>query len=150
MSLSEMFMKPSAMYYRNLLAMEVEEVIRCHPIDGVVLMGGCDKTTPGLIMGATSADVPAIYFPGGPMLRGNWSGTTLGSGTDAWKYSAERFAGALVDFHWREIAACIALTPGHCMTMATASTMTAIAEALGLTLPGASPIPAVHSAHGRM
>ena len=150
MSLSEMFMKPSAMYYRNLLAMEVEEVIRCHPIDGVVLMGGCDKTTPGLIMGATSADIPAIYFPGGPMLKGHWKGTTLGSGTDAWKYWAERCAGNLEDCHWREIEECIARSPGHCMTMGTASTMTAIAEALGLTLPAASTIPAVHSAHGRM
>jgi len=150
MSLSETFMKPSAMFYRNLLAMEVEEVIRCHPVDGVVLMGGCDKTTPGLIMGAISAGVPAIYVPGGPMLKGNFCGTTLGSGTDAWKYWAERCAGNLDDCQWRQIEDGIARSPGHCMTMGTASTMTAIAEALGLTLPGASSIPAVHAAHNRM
>ena len=90
MSLSESYMKPTSMFYRTLLAMEAEEVIRCHPIDGVVLMGGCDKTVPALIMGAISANVPAIFFPAGPMLRGNWKGQTLGSGTDAWKYWAER------------------------------------------------------------
>ena len=150
MSLSEIFMKPSAMFYRNLLAMEVEEVLRCHPIDGAVLMGGCDKTTPALIMGATSAGLPFIYVPAGPMLRGNWKGTTLGSGTDVWKYWAERCAGRLEDCAWREIEDCIARSPGHCMTMGTASTMTAIAETLGLTLPGASSIPAVHSSHSRM
>src|SRR6266550_1580980 len=122
----------------------------CHPLDGVVLMGGCDKTTPALIMGATSANVPAIYFPAGPMLRGNWKGTTLGSGTDAWKYWAERCAGNLDDCAWREIEEGIARSPGHCMTMGTASTMTAIAETLGLTLPGASSIPAVDSNHARM
>src|SRR5437868_2648888 len=103
MSLSEMFMKPTSMFYRNLLAMEVEETIRCHPIDGVVLMGGCDKTTPALLMGARSANVPAIYFPGGPMLKGNWNGVTLGSGTDVWKYWAERCAGCLDECQWREI-----------------------------------------------
>jgi dihydroxy-acid dehydratase len=150
MSLSESFMKPTTMLYRNLVAMEVEETIRCHPLDGVVLMGGCDKTTPALIMGATSAGVPAIYFPAGPMLKGNWRGTTLGSGTDAWRYWAERCAGNLGDCAWREIEDGIARSPGHCMTMGTASTMTAIAETLGLTLPGASSIPAVHSAHARM
>ena len=150
LSLGESFMKPSAMFYRNLLAMEVEEVIRCNPVDGVVLMGGCDKTTPALLMGATSANVPAIYLPGGAMLKGNWCGTTLGSGTDAWKYWAERCAGNLEDCHWRQIEDGIARSPGHCMTMGTASTMTAIVEALGMTLPGASSIPAVHSAHNRM
>src|SRR5438105_3594357 len=149
-SLSETFMKPSAMFYRNMLAMEVEEVLRSQPIDGAVLMGGCDKTTPALIMGATSANLPAIYFPAGPMLRGNWQGTTLGSGTDAWKYWAERCAGNLDDCAWRGIEDGIARSPGHCMTMGTASTMTAIAETLGMTLPGASSIPAVHSAHSRM
>jgi dihydroxy-acid dehydratase len=150
MSLSETFMKPSAMFYRNLLSLEVEEVIRCHPVDGVVLMGGCDKTTPALLMGAASADVPAIYLPGGPMLKGNFCGTTLGSGTDTWKYWAERCAGNLDDCQWRQIEDGIARSPGHCMTMGTASTMTAIAEALGMTLPGASSIPAVHSSHNRM
>lgn len=150
MSLSEMFMKPSAMYYRNLLAMEVEENLRCHPIDGAVLVGGCDKTTPGLIMGATSADIPSIYVPAGPMLAGNWRGTRLGSGTDSWKYWAEKCAGNLPDCDWRGVEEGIARSPGTCMTMGTASTMTAIAETLGLTLPGASSIPAVHSAHARM
>jgi dihydroxy-acid dehydratase len=150
LSLSETFMKPSAMFYRNLLAMEVEEVIRCHPVDGVVLLGGCDKTTPALLMGATSANVPAIYVPGGAMLKGNWCGTTLGSGTDAWKYWAEKCAGNVDDCQWRGIEDGIARSPGHCMTMGTASTMTAIAEALGMTLPGASSIPAVHSSHNRM
>ncbi len=150
MSLSETFMKPTAMFYRNLLAMEAEEVIRCHPVDSVVLMGGCDKTTPALIMGAISANVPAIYFPAGPMLKGNWKGTTLGSGTDAWKYWAERQAGNLDDCSWRGIEDGIARSPGHCMTMGTASTMTALAESLGLTISGASSIPAVHSTHARL
>jgi dihydroxy-acid dehydratase len=150
LSLSESYMKPTSMFYRNLLAMEAEEVIRCHPIDAVVLMGGCDKTVPALIMGATSANVPTIFFPAGPMLRGNWRGQTLGSGTDAWKYWAERCAGNLDDCSWREIEDGIARSPGHCMTMGTASTMGAIAETLGLTLPGASSIPAVHSTHSRM
>src|SRR5438874_9951510 len=146
-SLSETFMKPSAMFYRNLLAMETEEVLRSQPIDGVVLMGGCDKTTPALIMGATSANLPAIFFPAGPMLRGNWQGTTLGSGTDAWKYWAERCAGNLDDCAWRGIEVGIARSPGHCMTMGTAAPMTAIAETVGLTLPGASSILAGHHAH---
>jgi dihydroxy-acid dehydratase len=150
MSLSETFMKPTSMFYRNLLAMEAEETIRCHPLDAVVLMGGCDKTVPALIMGAISANVPAIFFPAGPMLRGNWKGQTLGSGTDAWKYWAERCAGNLDDCAWRGVEEGIARSPGHCMTMGTASTMTAIAETLGLTLAGASSIPAVHSTHARM
>ena len=150
LSLSETFMKPSAMMYRNLLAMETEEVLRCHPVDGAVLMGGCDKTTPGLLMGAISMSLPAIYFPGGPMVKGNFKGTTLGSGTDAWKYWFERQAGCLDECQWRQIEDGIARSPGHCMTMGTASTMTAIAEALGMTLSGASSIPAVHSAHSRM
>jgi dihydroxy-acid dehydratase len=150
MSLSEMFMKPSSMMYRNLVAMEAEEAIRCHPLDGVVLMGGCDKTTPALIMGATSANIPAIYFPGGPMLKGNWKGTTLGSGTDVWKYWAERRAGNIDECAIREIEDGIARSPGHCMTMGTASTMTSIAETLGMTLSGAASIPAVHSTHARM
>jgi dihydroxy-acid dehydratase len=150
MSLSETFMKPSAMFYRNLLALETEEMLRCHPIDGAVLMGGCDKTTPGLLMGAISMDLPAIYFPAGPMLKGGWNGVTLGSGTDAWKFWAERCAGNLSECQWRQIEDGIARSPGHCMTMGTASTMTAIAETLGMTLSGASSIPAVHSAHSRM
>ena len=122
------------MFYRNFLAMETEEMLRCHPVDGAVLMGGCDKTTPAMLMGAISMNLPAIYFPCGPMLRGNWNGTTLGSGTDAWKYWAERCAGNLGDCEWRGIEDGIARSPGHCMTMGTASTMTAIAETLGMTL----------------
>jgi dihydroxy-acid dehydratase len=149
-ALSEIFMKPSAMFYRNLLAMEVEEVLRCHPIDGAVLMGGCDKTTPALIMGATSANIPAIYFPGGPMLAGRWKAEKLGSGTDVWKYWAERCAGNIDECAWRQIEDGIARSPGHCMTMGTASTMTSIAEAIGMTLPGAASIPAAHTTHGRM
>ncbi len=150
MSMSETFMKPTAMFYRNLLALETEEVLRSYPLDGAVLLGGCDKTTPGLIMGAISADLPAIFVPCGPMLKGNYKGTTLGSGTDAWKYWAERSAGNLDDCTWRGVEEGIARSAGHCMTMGTASTMVAIAEALGLSLPGASSIPAVHSAHCRM
>ncbi len=150
LSLSESYMKPTTMLYRNLLAMETEEVLRCHPIDGAVLLGACDKTTPALIMGATSADVPFIFVPGGPMLRGNWRGQTLGSGSDAWKYWDEKRAGKLSEEAWSEIEDGIARSHGHCMTMGTASTMTAIAETLGLTLPGASSIPAVDMAHWRM
>lgn len=150
MALSEMFMKPTAMFYRNLLALETEEALRCHPIDGVLLMGGCDKTVPGLLMGAITMDLPAIFLPAGPMLAGRWRDVRLGSGTDVWKYWAERQAGCLGDCEWREIEEGIARSPGTCMTMGTASTMAAVTEALGLTLPGASSIPAVHSAHARM
>ncbi|MDB5365922.1 MAG: dihydroxyacid dehydratase [Rhodospirillales bacterium] len=150
LSLSENFVKPTTMLYRNLLAMEVEELLRSHPVDGAVLMGGCDKTTPGLLMGATSAGLPAIFLPAGPMIRGNWRGRALGSGADAWKYWDERRAGNLSERDWNDIEAGIARSPGHCMTMGTASTMTAIADALGMTLPGASSIPAVDAAHARM
>ena len=150
MSLGEMLMKPSTMLYRNLLAMETEETLRCHPLDGAVLMGGCDKTTPALLMGAISANIPAIFLPCGPMLIARWGKETLGSGSDAWKYWAERCAGNLCDGEWTEIENSIARSPGHCMTMGTASTMGATAEALGMTLPGASSIPAVISEHSRM
>ena len=150
LSLSESYMKPTTMLYRNLLAMETEEVLRCHPADGAVLLGACDKTTPALIMGALSAGLPFIFVPGGPMLRGNWRGATLGSGSDAWKYWAEKRAGNLTEEEWCEIEAGIARSHGHCMTMGTASTMTAIAETLGLTLPGASSIPANDMEHWRM
>ena len=150
LSITETYMKPSPMMYRNLLAMEVEELLRSQPIDGVVLMGGCDKTTPGLLMGAISMDLPAIYLPAGPMLRGNWNGQVLGSGSDVWKYWAERRAGTICEQEWSEIEDGIARSPGHCMTMGTASTMTAITEALGLTLPGGSSIPAVDSNHARL
>ncbi len=150
LALSETYMKPTAMLYRNLLAMEAEEVIRSQPIDGVVLLGGCDKNTPALIMGATSAAIPFIFVPGGPMLRGNWRGEVLGSGSDTWKYWDELRAGTITQDEWCEIEDGIARSHGHCMTMGTASTMTAIAEALGLTMPGASSIPASDMSHWRM
>ncbi len=149
-SLSESTVKPTAMLYRNFLAMETEELIRSQPVDGVVLMGGCDKTTPGLILGATSAGVPAIYAPAGPMLRGNWHGRTLGSGSDAFKYWDERRAGAISAKDWGEMEMGIARSYGVCMTMGTAATMTALADVIGLTLPGASSIPAADSNHIRM
>ena len=150
LSLSEPFVKPTTMLYRNLLAIECEELIRSHPIDGVVLMGGCDKTTPALIMGATSAGLPAIFVPAGPMLRGNFRGQTLGSGSDSWKFWDERRAGAISAEDWSGVESGIARSYGHCMTMGTASSMTAFAEALGMTLPGASSIPAADSSHQRM
>ena len=150
MSLAEPFVKPSTMLYRNFLAMEAEELLRCHPIDGAVLLGGCDKTTPGLIMGAISMGVPAIYVPAGPMLRGNWRGQYLGSGSDVWKYWMEKRAGNLSDAQWEEMEGGISRSFGTCMVMGTAATMMAITEALGLTLPGASSIPAANSAHPRM
>src|SRR5262245_12391399 len=149
-SLSETFMKPTAMFYRNMLAMEVEEVLRSQPIDGAVLLGGCDKTTPALIMGATSANIPSIFVPAGPMLKGNFRGQPLGSGTDVWKYWAERRAGTIDECTLRELEDGIARSFGTCMTMGTASTMAAAADALGITLPGASSIPAADSAHARM
>jgi dihydroxy-acid dehydratase len=150
MSLSEPFQKPTTMLYRNLLAMETEELLRSYPIDGAVLMGGCDKTTPGLLMGAASMNLPAIFLPAGPMLRGHWGGTTLGSGSDTWKYWADLRAGAITEEDWEEIENGIARSPGHCMTMGTASTMTSAAEALGVTLPGAASIPAADSRHAVM
>ncbi|MFV0461224.1 MAG: L-arabinonate dehydratase [Actinomycetales bacterium] len=150
MSLSEPFQKPTTMLYRNLLAMETEELLRSYPIDGAVLMGGCDKTTPGLIMGAEAVDLPAIFLPAGPMLRGNWGGQTLGSGSDTWKYWADLRAGLITERDWSEIENGIARSPGHCMTMGTASTMTSAVEAIGLTLPGAASIPAPDSRHAVM
>jgi dihydroxy-acid dehydratase len=149
-SLSEPFMKPSTMLYRNLLAMETEELLRSYPFDGAVLLGGCDKTTPGLIMGAVSVGLPFIFVPCGPMMRARWRGNTLGSGSDVWKYWAELRAGNITQADWDEIEERIASTPGHCMTMGTASTMTSAAEALGVTLPGAASIPAADSDHPRM
>jgi dihydroxy-acid dehydratase len=149
-TLSEPFMKPSTMMYRNLLAMETEELLRSYPVDGAVLMGGCDKTTPALLMGATSMNIPAIFMPAGPMLRGNWHGEPLGSGTDTWKYWAELRAGNITPNEWQEVEEGIARSPGHCMVMGTASTMTSVAEVLGFTLPGAASIPAADSNHSRM
>jgi dihydroxy-acid dehydratase len=150
MSLAEPMVKPSTMMYRNFLAMECEELLRSHPIDGVVLMGGCDKTTPGLVMGAISMGLPSIYVPAGPMLRGNWRGNPLGSGSDAWKYWDEKRAGKIGDAEWNEIEGGIARSFGTCMVMGTAATMMAITEALGLSLPGASSIPAPDASHPRM
>lgn len=149
-SLSEPFVKPSTMLYRNFLAMETEELLRSHPIDGAVLLGGCDKTTPALLMGAISMGIPAIFVPAGPMLRGYWRGKILGSGSDVWKYWDEKRAGKISDADWAEMENGIARSFGTCMTMGTAATMMSIAEALGMTLPGASAIPAADSAHPRM
>ena len=149
-SLAEQYVKPTTMLYRNMLAMETEELIRSHPVDGAVLMGGCDKTTPGLVMGALSAGLPCIYLPAGPMLRGNWKGQVLGSGSDGWKYWDERRAGKITETQWLEVEAGIARSHGTCMTMGTAATMMGIAEALGLALPGASSIPAPDASHPRM
>ncbi|WPZ31354.1 L-arabinonate dehydratase (plasmid) [Sulfitobacter sp. OXR-159] len=149
-SIDESFTKPTSMLYRNMIAMETEETIRSHPLDGVVLMGGCDKSTPGLTMGAISAGVPFIFLPAGPMLRGNYAGRALGSGSDAWKFWDERRAGTISAEEWVGVEGGIARSYGHCMTMGTASTMTAIAEAMGLTLPGATSIPAADAGHKRM
>jgi len=149
-SLSEPFQKPSTMMYRNLLALETEELLRSYPVDGCVLMGGCDKTTPALIMGALSMNLPAVFMPAGPMLRGNWRGNTLGIGSDSWKYWAELRAGNIDEQAWSEIEEGIARSAGHCMTMGTASTMTSLAETLGLSLPGSASIPAVDANHSRM
>ena len=149
-TLSETFQKPTPMLYRNLLAMETEELLRSYPVDGAVLMGGCDKTTPALLMGAASANLPALFVPAGPMLRGHYRGKTLGSGTDLFGYYDEYRAGRISDCEMAEVEGGLARSPGHCMTMGTASTMTAAAEALGMALPGSSSIPAVDSAHHRM
>lgn len=150
MSLGEAFQKPTTMLYRNLLAMEAEELIRSYPADGVVLMGGCDKTTPGLVMGALANNLPTIFVPAGPMLRGDYKGTFLGSGSDTWKYWAELRAGNITEDDWQDVEDGIARSPGTCMTMGTASTMMSATEALGLTLPGASSIPAPDSRHAMM
>ncbi|WP_329171777.1 L-arabinonate dehydratase [Streptomyces sp. NBC_01477] len=149
-TLSETFQKPTPMLYRNLLAMETEELLRSYPVDGAVLLGGCDKTTPALLMGAASADLPAVFVPAGPMLPGHWRDEVLGSGTDMWKYWDDKRAGLIGDCELAELENGLARSAGHCMTMGTASTLTAAAEALGMTLPGASSIPAVDSAHERM
>jgi dihydroxy-acid dehydratase len=150
MSLAEPFQKPTTMLYRNMLAMETEELLRSYPMDGCVLMGGCDKTTPALIMGALSMNLPSIYLPAGPMLRGDFKGQFLGSGSDTWKYWAELRAGNITEEDWQGVEDGIARSPGHCMTMGTASTMTSAAEAMGLTLSGAASIPAPDSRHAQM
>ncbi|MGU3476365.1 L-arabinonate dehydratase [Methylobacterium sp. D48H] len=150
LSLSENFVKPTTMLYRNLLAMEVEELLRQHPVDGAVLMGGCDKTTPGTVMGGISMNLPMVFLPAGPMMRGHFGGTILGSGSDVWKYWAEKEAGNITAQEWNDMEAGIARSAGTCMTMGTASTMTAITEALGLSLPGSASIPAADADHPRM
>ena len=149
-SFSEQFLKPTSMLYRNLGAMEVEETLRAHPIDGGVLRGGCDKSTPALVMGAVSMGLPFIFMPAGAMLRGNYAGQKLGSGTDVWKYWDERRAGNIGKEQWEGVQGGIARSYGTCMTMGTASTMMSIAEGFGLTLPGASSIPAPDAEHKRM
>jgi dihydroxy-acid dehydratase len=150
MSLAEVMQKPTTMMYRNFLAMETEELLRSYPADGAVLMGGCDKTTPALVMGAISMNLPAIYMPAGPMLSGHWRENSLGSGSDTWKYWAELRAGNITERDWKEIEDGIARSPGTCMTMGTAATMMSVTEALGLSLPGASSIPAPDSNHAKM
>jgi dihydroxy-acid dehydratase len=150
LSLGEVMVKPTTMLYRNLLAMEVEELLRQHPIDGAVLMGGCDKTSPGLVMGALSMDIPAIFCPAGPMLSGQWRGERVGAGTHTSKYWNELRAGRITDEDWTEFEGVSTRSPGTCNTMGTASTTTSLIEALGLSLPGAASIPAMDSAHSRM
>lgn len=150
LSLSETYVRPSAMMYRNLLAMETEELLRSHPVDGAVLLGGCDKTTPGLLMGALSMNIPVIYLPAGAMVRGNWRGQVLGAGTTTWKVLADYRAGRINDKEYQEINEGTERSTGTCNTMGTASTMTSLVDVMGLTLPGASSIPAVDMAHARM
>ena len=144
-SLGEVLMKPTTMLFRNLMAMDVEECIRAYPLDAVVLLSGCDKTTPAMLMGAASADVPTIMVTGGPMLRGVWRQEELGSGTDLWRLWAERRAGRLTDEELCEAESCMSRSAGHCMVMGTASTMASMVEALGMTLPGNAAIPAPDS-----
>ena len=144
-SLGEEFMKPSAMLYRNLMAMDVEETLRANPIDGVVLLCNCDKTTPAQLMAAASADLPAIQVNGGPRSVGRWRGKPVGSGTDIWSYWDDVRTGKITQRDWDELEACIACSVGACNTMGTASTMTGLSEALGMMLPGSSSIPAIDS-----
>ena len=150
MSLGEFNMKPTTMLYRNLLSMDVEESITANPIDGDVLLGGCDKTTPALLMGAASADIPSLLVTGGPQLKGNWKGEELGSCTDCRRYEVELRAGTITEDDWAELQSCIVRSSGHCMTMGTASTMATIGEALGMALPGNAAIPAVDSRRKQM
>jgi L-arabonate dehydrase len=144
-SLGEAIMRPTAMLFRNLASMDVEESIRANPIDGVVLLCGCDKTTPSLVMGAASCDIPALVVSGGPMLNGKYQGRDIGSGTDLWRFSEEVKAGTMSLAQFAEAEVCMSRSPGHCMTMGTASTMASMVEALGLGLPGNAAIPAVDS-----
>lgn len=150
LSLGEVMVKPTTMIYRNLLAMEAEELLRSLPLDGVVLMGGCDKTTPGLVMGALSMDIPAIFLAAGPMLNDRYKGATVGAGTHTKKYWEQYTVGAIDQAEWIALEARMTRSPGTCNTMGTASTMTSIVEAMGLTLPGSTSIPAMDAAHSRM
>ena len=150
LSLGEVMVKPTTMLYRNFLAMEVEELLRSHPVDGAVLLGGCDKTTPGLLMGAISMNLPALFCPAGPMLNGHFRGETVGAGTHTRKYWDELRAGKITEADWVELETAMTRSFGTCNTMGTASTMTAIAETIGMTLPGATSIPAADSGHIRM
>ena len=145
MSLGESLMKPTTMLYRNLMAMDVEESIRSYPLDGVVLLTGCDKTNPASILGACSANIPTIVVTGGPMLNGHWRGKELGSCSDCWHYHEELRGGRISEQDFTEIENAMSRSNGHCMTMGTASTMACVTEALGLTLPGGAAIPAVDS-----
>ena len=150
LSVGEVMVKPTTMLYRNFLAMEVEELLRSHPIDGAVLLGGCDKSTPGLLMGAISMDIPVIYCPAGPMSNGQWRGQKTGAGTHTKKYWDELRAGNITQADWVDLESRMTRSIGTCNTMGTASTMTSIVDAMGLTLPGASSIPAADSGHPRM
>ncbi|MAS33812.1 MAG: dihydroxy-acid dehydratase [Anaerolineaceae bacterium] len=145
MSLGEILMRPTTMLFRNLASMEIEELIRANPLDGVVLLTGCDKTTPSCLMGAASVDLPTIVVNGGPMLNGKFRGRDIGSGTDVWRLSDDLRVGAITMDDYLEAESCMSRSDGHCMTMGTASTMACMVEALGLTLPGAAAIPAADS-----
>src|SRR5215469_8707016 len=150
LSVGEVMVKPTTMLYRNFLAMETEELLRSHPIDGAVLLGGCDKSVPGLLMGGISMDLPLIVCPAGPMSNGQWRGVKTGAGTHTKKYWDELRAGNITADDWIELESRMTRSIGTCNTMGTASTMTSIADALGLTLTGASSIPAADSGHVRM
>lgn len=143
MSLGETLMRPTTMLFRNLMAMEVEETIRANPLDGVVLLTGCDKTTPAQLMGAASVDIPTIMVTGGPMLNGKFRGADIGSGTSVWQLSEDLRAGRITEADFAEAEVCMSRSRGHCMTMGTASTMACVVEALGMQLPGSAAIPAV-------
>src|ERR1700760_2524776 len=145
MSLGETLLKPTAMLFRNLASMDAEESIRGNPLDGIILLTGCDKTTPSTLMGAASVDIPTLVVPGGPMLNGKFQGRDIGSGTHVWKFEEDRKTGNLSDAEYLQAESCMSRSPGHCMTMGTASTMACMVESLGLTLPGAAAIPAVDS-----
>jgi dihydroxy-acid dehydratase len=149
-SLGEFNMRPTAMLYRNLLSMDVEESITANPLDGVVLLGGCDKTTPALLMGAASADLPSILLTGGPQLSAHWRGEVLGSCTDCRRYETELRAGRISSEDWQELQTCIVRSPGHCMTMGTASTMATLSEALGIALAGNGAVPAADSRRSQL